>query len=74
MKLNHSIKDINEFNFKHHGCKITYGSECMPSEGDTLHIEFNDLSEVDELIHILENFKKTCLSSWEYFTNTTYKE
>ena len=82
MKLNNSIRNINKVEFKHNGCGIAmrqtvpnnHGFDYMNSEGDTLHLEFNDLSEVDGLIHMLENFKKTCFGSWGYFTNTTYKE
>lgn len=83
MKLNYHNRNINLVEFKHNGCGIAMrqtvpydsGLDYMSTtEGDTLHLEFSDLTEVDGLIHMLENFKKTCLGSWGYFTNTTYKE
>lgn len=39
--------------------------------GTALCIEFNDLSEVDGLIHLLANFKTYCLNSPIYYTNRT---
>lgn len=75
MKVNYSSKEINEIELHHNGAGLLFRSiipeldmyRSTPKE--SLHIDFQDLSEVDSLIFVLETFKKNCLRSWGYFSN-----
>lgn len=75
MKVNHSSKEINEIELHHNGAGLRFRSVIPESDmnsrstpKESLLIDFHDLSEVDNLIFVLEMFKKNCLKSWEYYS------
>ena len=68
-----NVKNIKKFRFKHKGmnrmfrCDST-GFEDMGISGDEITLEFEDLSEVNTLIWMLDRFRNDCkdiLGEWK---------
>lgn len=79
MKVNYSSKEIGEIELHHNGAGLRFRSVIpkldmdSPVPEESLCIDFHDLSEVDNLISVLETFKKNCLRSWGYFSQSRNK-
>ena len=69
MKVVGNKEDVNRIELSHKGLNVSFNCSMKPlpydynidiSKPETIEIIFKDSYEIDNLIHILEKFKKEC--------------
>ena len=69
MKVVGNKEDVNRIELSHKGLNVSFNCSMKPlpydynidiSKPEIIEITFNDSYEIDNLVHILEKFKKEC--------------